>query len=146
MHILYLNWFNWYWALQSLLRPTLLKTKFLHLIFLGTVEGRPFQHWISQQFDITNICTLNNVHVAFYFTITEFREKLYLFMYSGYFWMMSSNFLNTLYMCIQHFCTICWSSACKHLTHIYARNLRAENVEKWWMRLLFFHFSCRKRK
>ena len=33
----------------------------------------------------TNICTLNNFHGAFYFTITGFREKQYLFKYSGYF-------------------------------------------------------------
>ena len=27
----------------------------------------------------TNICTLNNVHGAYYFTITEFRKKHFLF-------------------------------------------------------------------
>ena len=33
----------------------------------------------------TNICMLNNFHGAFYFTITKFREKHYLFKYSSTF-------------------------------------------------------------
>ena len=53
---------------------------------LGTAEGRQFQHLISQQFGMKQTSVRCIIfYGAFYFTITEFREKHYLFKYSGYF-------------------------------------------------------------